>query len=151
MAGTRMRCPNPKKNPDCQKRFTRAKGSSRLYCEVCAPPKLRAKRPAAGGTLTGLPGAGQSAPEQPEYVPGRLETATMAELVSVDREASVEGAVALHLARQMDRGGHTGSQTASLARELRASMTAAVAGGTPTGDTLDDLQKRRAERIAKTA
>jgi hypothetical protein len=146
-----MRCPNPKKNPDCKRRFTRAKGSSRLYCEVCAPPKLRARKPGAPATVTGLPGAGQEAPEQAERVPGRLETATMAELVSVGRAESVEGAVALHLAELMDRGGHTGSQTASLSRELRSAVAAAVSGGTPVGDVLDDLQKQRAERIARTA
>lgn len=151
MAGTRMRCPNPKKNPSCQKRFTRAKGSSRLYCEVCAPPKQRAKPAAAGGRLTGLPSAGQDVPEVAEHVPGLLEAAAIAELIAVGREATMAGAVAVHLARQLDRGGHTGSQTASLSRELRASIGAAVAGGTPVDDALDDLQRQRAERIARTA
>lgn len=150
MAGTRMRCPNPKKNPKCVKRFTRPKGSSRLYCEVCAPPKLRAKRPAAGGTVTGLPGVGQGAPEV-ERAPGPLEMAARAELASVGREGSMAGAVAVHLAQLMDGGGHTGSQTASLSRELRASLADAVAGAMPVGDWLDELQQARQARIDRSA
>lgn len=147
MAGTRMRCPNPKKNPDCQKRFTRPRGSSRLYCEVCAPPKRRAKPGGTAVAVAGLPGGAAEV----EYLQGPLETAARAELASVGREDSMAGAVALHLARQMDRGGHTGSQTATLSRELRASVAEAVHGAAPVGDGVDELQKRRAERIGKSA
>jgi hypothetical protein len=80
-----------------------------------------------------------------------LETAARAELASVGREDSFAGAVAMHMARQMDRGGHTGSQTATMSRELRASLAEALRGGIPVGDGVDELQKRRAERIGMSA
>jgi hypothetical protein len=136
MDGQRSRCRK------CEARFTRAKGSRRLDCESCSPPRAKSiGEPGASGTAAarGLP---------TERVCGELEAQTRSDLTSVGRHETTEGALALYLARQLDAGGHSGSQTAALAARLLEAKMKAVAGALPTNDAVDELRRRRERRAA---
>lgn len=82
---------------------------------------------------------------------GPVETATLARLVDAGRESTPDGAAALILAARLDRAAtsvETGSAVASLAREHRATMSAALAGVERSGDGVDELQERRRAKLA---
>ncbi|MGH3679586.1 MAG: hypothetical protein ACRDT2_04910 [Natronosporangium sp.] len=67
----------------------------------------------------------------------------MAQLAAVGRGATLEGALVLKLARDLDQGGHTGSQTAALAARLMDATKVALAGAAPEADVIDELKARR--------
>jgi hypothetical protein len=80
-----------------------------------------------------------------------METAVYAELAQFGRQGSVSGVSALMLARQVDNGINTGSQLASLMREVQKAVAQAVDGSAPVGDVLNELQAARAARHAAMA
>jgi hypothetical protein len=60
-----------------------------------------------------------------------------------------DAAVALILASRLDsQTADTGSAMASVARELRASLAAALSGAT-SGDQVDEIAKKRDEKLKK--
>jgi hypothetical protein len=132
-AGLRLRCKT------CKQRFTRVKGSRRIHCETCRPPRARSVAPAEVLDLV---------PKPPRPL-GELEGQALADLQAAGRAQTTEGALALYLARQLDAGGHTGSQTAALAARLMDAKTRAVAGAKPKDDFVDELRRRREARAAK--
>lgn len=134
MAGQRLRCKT------CKERFTRIQGSRRIHCETCRPPRTRSPAPAEVVDL---------APKRPRRQLGELEEQTLADLHAAGCAQTTEGALALYLARQLDTGGHTGSQTAALAARLMDAKTRAVAGAKPKDDFVDELRRRREARAAK--
>ena len=67
-------------------------------------------------------------------------------LQAAGREATPEGAVALHLARMLAEGAHTASGAAALAGRLLATLAAATAGAAVSADGVDDLKDRRERR-----
>ncbi len=75
--------------------------------------------------------------------PSELERATTRELESVGRLESVAGQLALELAYRVASGHETGAAVASLVKELRVTMAAALAGLAPAPDALDELRARR--------
>lgn len=79
---------------------------------------------------------------------GDLEQVTYGELTARGRLDTIAGRAALHAARQLDRGGHTGSQTSALLREMRAAADAALEGATVADDALDEVARRRAVKAA---
>jgi hypothetical protein len=89
--------------------------------------------------------------EQPvepvEAIPGRLEASTRAELASAGRESIPAGVAALLLAERIDAGQGTESGMASLVREWRTTMAAAMADAQKAESELDKLRKLRAERL----
>lgn len=106
-------------------------GRRRLKCEKCSP------RQAPRARVVTLPIDNVS--------PGRIAHVVREALGAVNKLETPDGAVALHLAELLDQGGHTGPSAASLARELRAACTAALAG---TGDGADLIDELRAKRDA---
>lgn len=128
MAAQRRRCRK------CRVQFSRPMGSRRLDCEKCSPPRVRS---------TPAEPVAEVAELAPERARGDLETTTLVELAAVGRAETTAGALALYLARQLDAGGHTGSQTAALAARLLEARAQAVAGATPTDDAVDELRRRR--------
>lgn len=80
---------------------------------------------------------------------GPIATAALAELTLFDRAASASGVVAMAIAEMLDLGGQTGTQTVSLAKELRASIQSAISGATPVGDSLDEMARARARRVGQ--
>jgi hypothetical protein len=105
-------------------------------CESCSPKERRNRRLTPVATL----------PVQRLAANGSLVDATNGALAKADRIETAEGALALYLAGQLDAGGHTGSQTAALAREYRAALDAATRGASNASSALDELRTRRAKR-----
>lgn len=133
MADLRRRC------PECKRQFRPRKGTRRLYCETCRPPRERA--------LADVDPIGPDIPT----APGRIEARALAELTQAGRHETLEAEVVLHLARQLDQGKHTGSQTAALVARLLDARGAAMHGAAPPVlDVVDELAAQR-ERKAATA
>lgn len=73
--------------------------------------------------------------------------ATARELARVGKLDSPVGRIALSLAGRLDRSlVDTGSSYAAIARELRATLDAALAGAVETADSVDELRARREAR-----
>lgn len=67
-----------------------------------------------------------------------------AELRAVDREQTAAGQLVLALARRIDTADEeSGASLAALAKELRASLTVAMAGAEQAADPIDELRKQR--------
>jgi hypothetical protein len=83
-------------------------------------------------------------PAAPDDGPGSsVHAATLATLASAGREDTPLGRAALVLASRLDHGtGDTGSSTAALARELRATLEEAMRGVPQVADAVDDLRAR---------
>jgi hypothetical protein len=77
-----------------------------------------------------------------------LVASVEAQLREAGRESSPRGALALVLAETLAAGGHTASGAAALARELQATLDAALAGAPRSGDALDEIGRRRAQKAA---
>jgi hypothetical protein len=72
-----------------------------------------------------------------------------------DRSGTVDGVLAMRLARMIDRSEPTASGLAALAKQLRAHITAANEGKPPAPNPVtvlqDEFATRQAERAAKAA
>lgn len=77
-----------------------------------------------------------------------LVAATISELAAANRLSTTLGQQAVKLAERMVSRSETGSAVASLSRELRATMAAAVAGAGQGGDPLDEFTKRRLNKAS---
>lgn len=75
--------------------------------------------------------------------------ATQKALDEAQATATAEGALALHLAGLIAAGGYTAAGAAQLARALREAMTEALKSR-PTSDALDELVKKRRDRLRGT-
>lgn len=90
----------------------------------------------------------EAAPPVPD-VAGPIEAAIVAQLEAVERAQTVEGLVAVSVARDLDAGRVTAAQKPGVGQKLAALMAAALAGTQPpTQDRLDDLARKRAEKAA---
>lgn len=110
---------------------------SRRFCD----DKCR-KRGARGAKVTELHGADGTPP-------ATVYGATLATLQTADRADTPAGAAALVIARKLDAGGDTGSAVAALTRELRAAVAEAVANATVAGDQIDEIARKREERLRR--
>lgn len=81
--------------------------------------------------------------------PVTVVAATRRTLVAADRLESPAGAAAMVIAAKLDRGGDTGSAVAALVRELRAAVAEATAGVKMAADPLDEIARKREERLAR--
>lgn len=106
------------------------KGRPREACDTCKPRRTLA-----------VVDAVEEAPAT-QATAGPLEAATLAELTKACRQDTVEGQLSLLLARKAEHREATASAAAAAARELRASLAAALAG-TKQADGVDDLSARR--------
>lgn len=137
------------KSCPCGERFEAKRPSAKYCSDRC---RKRAQRK-PGGTVVAF-GVVQAPPSEPEKPAGTgpLETAAHTELAAVDRAETMAGAVALTLARRIDHASaaETGSAFAALTKELRAAMTAAMAGAEQAADGIDELrahvERKRAAR-----
>jgi hypothetical protein len=76
--------------------------------------------------------------------------ATYFELKAAGRERSALGVASLALATRVDNGAQeTGAAFAALVRELRATLTSALADAEAAGDGVDDLRKAREAKLAR--
>lgn len=80
---------------------------------------------------------------------GSLHAAVLAELKDASKDTAALGQACLALARRIDGGAsESGSAIAALTRELRASLESALKVPTGSGDLLDELARKRQERLA---
>lgn len=107
----------------------------RKWCTTCRPPRNRTKPPAAVLKLS-RPGAGRGGPVATSS-PTPVTDETRATLAKVGRETSWQGAAALTVAREIDRGNASASGLAALVKSHREAMTAALEGTAPDADVLD--------------
>lgn len=82
---------------------------------------------------------------------GPVETALLAELMEVDRQATALGQAALALARRVDIGRDTGAGLASLVKQLEATAKAATANVKSEASALDLMRDELAERRSRGA
>lgn len=130
MASIRLRCGK------CRQRFSKQQGSRRIYCEACSPPR----KPPVG--LRDVP----SAPAG-DGGRGPIEARLWEDLAAVDRAETVDGLVALSVARDLDAGRVPPGQKPTVGAKLAGLRDKALEGtAPPTADRLDDLAARRAER-----
>ncbi|KPC86262.1 hypothetical protein ADL35_12325 [Streptomyces sp. NRRL WC-3753] len=85
---------------------------------------------------------------------GAVAAATTAELadLGVDPTANAQAAAALRLATELDSS-QSPKDSAGVARELRQAMAVVRAAAPPKerGDRMDELEKRRRDRLSTTA
>lgn len=80
--------------------------------------------------------------------PGPVERRTILELEEAGRLDTIRGQAALVLARRLDsRTMDTGSAVAAVVRQLDATVEAAVAGAHMAADPVDELRRRRDEKL----
>jgi len=124
---------------ECRTLFD-AKTRSATFCGVkCRQAASRRDREArAEGELA--PVSSISSPETADSPPeAALVATTRRELAEAGVADTVHGQIALRLALKLSQPGDTGSAMASLARQLSAAMSEALAGGTKKADALDEL------------
>lgn len=118
-------------------------------CEDCGKPlKGRSNKRFCDSTCRSRASVkGASSAPTPSSGVGEVEASTRAR---VDVSSPL-GAVAVVLARRVDRAGLTepGSSVAALTRELRAVL--AEVGAPPAGDRVDELQAKREARLRERA
>lgn len=122
--------------PGCKRRFRPTKGTRRLYCETCRPPRSRAADeapPPAGGA----------------DIVGPIEARLLADLQAHDRHETVDGLIALSVARDLDHDRVPPQQKPSVGEKLGKLRAKALEGTEPaTHDRLDELAERRRAREA---
>lgn len=121
---------------------------SAKYCKapacVTSRAKARKRRERVGDVLPILV-------DPTAYRAGSVLEATLRELEGAGVAGTVEGEVALALARRIDGQADTGSAMASLSRELRVTLAAALRLAESPADPIVDLQRHREERERRAA
>jgi hypothetical protein len=122
-----------------------AGGRPRKKCEICSPHRVRKPKPKGEAPVKSLRDLRDEAPPPP--VDETLTKAVAAELG--DCSGNVDGVLAMRIARLIDATEPTAAALATLAKQLRAHITAATAGrpAAPDGITAqqDEVARRRAE------
>lgn len=103
--------------PECSVRFKPQRRTARYHSGTCRQRAARAKKAAAESVEADVDAGKEDHP---------LVKAVRAELAKVDREDTFNGQLALQLARKLTNPDESGST--ALSKELRAVMTAALAG-----------------------
>lgn len=119
----------------CREPFETTNPRKRFHDSVC---RSRAHR---GAVVVDLPTR-----TEPLTVASGVADATLQALEAADRASTPAGAAALALAARIDANSDTGSAMASMTKELRATMTEALAGAAVEPDALDELRERRLSR-----
>ena len=115
-----------------------AKRASAKYCSPRC--RMRANRAGLSAPVRAVVPAGDG---------GGVEAATVTELDAVDRTGSAAGQCALTLARRIDGGRDSGAGLASLVREFRSALAAAVGDDDLGPSPLDVLRERRTRRLVE--
>lgn len=113
-----------------------AKRSTAKFCGVTC--RSRVHRAGTAGTVVALP-----SPAQPRAQSSGLVGAIERELEAADRLDTVLGQQAVELAGRIVSPASSGASVATLSKELRAVMAAAMEGVEVAADPLDELQRRR--------
>lgn len=125
----------------CGKPFE-AKRSTAKYCRSGCRVRATRKRASEPAEVVEL------GPSEPAVDESPLVKAVRLELEAAGRLESSLGQQALELARHMASPFDTGSARASVSRELRAVMDAALADAPKAADALDELALRRRDKAS---
>lgn len=121
--------------PTCGKTFEAKRSTARFCGSNC---RVKAARRRATEPETAPADAPQTVLDVPLLV-----AATIDELAKADRLGTALGQAALVLAEKACNRHDTGSATASVIRQLQATLSAALAGAESSSDPLDELDARR--------
>lgn len=136
MATARRICPKPK---GCGRKFTpRRSANRRKYCYDCSPER------ASSGPES------QTPPPPPPQLPtgGEMATAVAAELERIQKTGSLQGAVAMRLARTLDDPHLGAAQVASISDKLLKIMEPLIKAAPREPDEIDEFTRRFEERAA---
>lgn len=136
----------------CGEMFEAKRRTARFCSSGC---RVRAHR--AGGKVVELKPAAKSKPagKAPAAAPapageeaGPVEAAAVKQLEEAGRLDTPLGQAALVLARRLDRTTmDTGSAIAGVVKQLEATLAAATAGAKQAEDPVDELRKRRDQKL----
>lgn len=147
-------------NLRCGKRYIAHRLNSRFCSDACrvyshqhktrrepaavqAPPAAVQAPGAAAQPLATRPGPG---PDEP----GSVVAAVEKELSDAGRAGTVPGQLARVLAMRLDNSrGESGAGLSSLAKHVEALMASALKGAPTAPDALDELERRRQEKLAE--
>jgi hypothetical protein len=129
--------PKPPKGPHGRRR----------YCLVCSPVRGKAK------PVVDVPDDPADVPPPPPVDDETLRNAVRKELG--DRAGTVDGVLAMKMAKLIDEAPPTASALTTLAKQMRAHITAATAGRAAEPDGVsgveDEFEARQARRAARSA
>lgn len=124
---------------ECGKLFD-AQTRARVFCGTACRKRSSDRDIAARKNAELAPVSSLSPPENATAPPDPVLVATTRrELEEAGVADTVSGQIALRLAEKLSQPGDTGSAMASLARQLSAAMSEALASGTKKADALDEL------------
>lgn len=124
--------------PGCGQTFETKRATAK-----CCSDRCRKRYQRGGGQLVEQQFARAESGE-----PGPVELAAARELEEASRLHTPHGQAALVLARRLDCAtADTGSSVAAVVRQLRDTMTSALAGAHPAADPVDELRRRRDRKL----
>ena len=127
----------------CGREYEAKRSTSQVCGSTCRTRKSRQPKPATN------PGPAPAAAPANGAELADLVAMTQARLAEVERDQTVLGSLALILAGRLASGAvDTGSSIASLSKELRATIAAATEGAQTESDLVDELEERRARKLA---
>lgn len=146
-------------NLRCGKRYIAHRLNSRFCSDACRVYSHQHKTRREPTAAVQLPdGAGRPAapapaePARSEPVPGSVVAAVEKELADAGRSGTVPGQLARVLAMRLDNSrGESGAGLSSLAKHLEALMASALKGAPAAPDLLDELERRRQDKLTEAA
>ena len=106
------------------------------------------KKPGSAKNKTTKAKTGETDVEVAQLLAGNVEAAAIKQLQEAGRLDSVLGQAALVLARRLDRVTvDTGSAVAGVVKQLEATLEAATAGANVAEDPVDELRRRRDQKL----
>lgn len=128
---------------ECEGTFEAQRKTAKYCTKACSQRATRKRAAAAENPPPASPPPGTPSAEHGADGMPLLVAATLDELVKAGRLDTALGQAALVLAAKAGSRADTGSATASVVRELRATLQAALDGAATLGDPLDELRSRR--------
>jgi hypothetical protein len=134
----------PRACDSCGKRYEPLRAASRYCSGAC---RTRAHR-------AGIARPAVARPEKPQrHAPaasGNLTAAVLEELRVASKETTALGQACLAVAQRIDHAQlESGSALAAMTREFRAALEAALAVKADNGDVLDEMARKRQERLSR--
>jgi hypothetical protein len=140
----------------CSKEFEAAKPNARFCGATCRKRSSRSKpatpQPSATTTAAAVTAPASSAGAPPSVgSPQSLYEAVKAKLAEVERLDTIAGAHALELANRIVNAPGMNTGVAALSKQLQAVLAEALVDTSTAADPMDELEKRRAEKLARAA
>lgn len=136
----------------CSNEFEAAKPNARFCGATCRKRASRSKpaTPQPSATTT-APAVTVPRPPADPGTPQSLYEAVKAKLAEVERLDTIAGAHALELANRIVNAPGMNTGVAALSKQLQAVLAEALVDTSTVADPMDELEKRRAEKLARAA